>query len=349
MRQFRSLVSDPFSPVLLWSLLGAVLVGLSDPPEALAQVRIGERLYPDLLWGEGEEDPNDFPDGGMILHPEDFVIATGKLWKGAPPPQIGSFLFQGKEIQNSGKFNNKAVALLLTGKKEERFLAGEMLREGIKFDPRFFPFRYNLGRFYQIEKNYEEAIRQFEFAKAEIPEYYRTYIHLGRLSEITGEVYYAIQCYKNASQKNPYDTQSLVLLAEHYMDTGLPNRAKLYLEKALKIEEGSPDARLGLARLEYNAGNFFRAYSIFRKTELFTPEGKKKRYDKKFHFYFAETASRVQDYETAENQYSEIMKYPNDPFFTTFSYKVVERRRNIARRFSEIKRTSQETQTETDS
>jgi hypothetical protein len=307
-----------------------------------SQTRIQGKQYPDLLWGEGEEDPAQFGEGGFILHEQDFIQTTGKLWQGSPPPSQGRFLWKEEEITNSGEFNNRAMNLILTGVKADRDLAKDMLTTGIKFDPRFFPFRYNLGRLYQLNQEYEEALLEFEFAKKEIPEYYRTYIHIGTLSQTIGEIYYAIESYKKAAELNTYDTEAVVLLAEYYMETGLSNRAKLYLDRALKIEEGSPNARLGLARLEFQSQNYYRAYKILQDTELFSPEGVEKRYNKKFHFYFAETASRVQDYETATTEYNKILEYPTDPFFSTFSIKVLQRRRDIAKKFSDIKKSGLE-------
>lgn len=305
-----------------------------------AQVTIGGKIYPDLLYGEGDEDPAYFNLGGFRAHPEDFILATGKLWKGDPPRSIGSFVYDGKTVENSGIFNNAIVELILTRDPKSWKEAEQRLLAGIRFDPRFFPFRYNYGRLLQLQQKYEDALNQFTFARAEIPDYYRTYLHIGQLSEWTGETYYAIQNYRIAYSKNSWSTEALVRLAEHFMETGLKNRAKLYLEKALEIEEGSPNAYLGLARLEYQATNYYRAYKIFRQTKLFTPEGVEKKYDKKFHYYFAETASRVQDYETAESEYQKILQYPNDPFFASFSYKVVVRRKEIARKFSEAKKSA---------
>ncbi|EMO73793.1 hypothetical protein LEP1GSC127_1474 [Leptospira kirschneri str. 200801925] len=40
------------------------------------------------------------------------------------------------------------------------------------------------------------------------------------------------------------------------------------------------------------------------------------------------------------------MKYPNDPFFSEFSYKVIERRRDLAQRFAEIKSLEEENKNE---
>lgn len=326
---------DSILPVLIISIL---LISTN----IYSQIRIQGKDYPDLLWGEGEEDPTQFGKGGFILHPQDFIQTTGRLWQGAPPPSQGSFTWNEEVITSSGEFNNRAMDLILTGVKEDQDLAKDMFLTGIKFDPRFFPFRYNLGRLYQMNQEYEDALIEFEFAKREIPEYYRTYIHIGTLSSTIGETYYAIESFKKAAERNPYDTEAVVLLAEYYMETGLSNRAKLYLDRALKIEEGSPNARLGLARLEFQAKNYYRAYKILLDTELFTPEGVEKRYNKKFHYYFAETASRVQDYETATVEYNKILKYPTDPFFSSFSIKVLQRRRDIAKKFSDIKKSGLE-------
>ncbi|WCL51121.1 tetratricopeptide repeat protein [Leptospira sp. GIMC2001] len=313
-----------------------------------SQVTIDGKLYPDLLWGEGEEDPSDFPNGGLIIIPEDFIVTTGKLWEGEPPRSMGSFKFQDKTITNSAKFNNEIVEILLKAEPKERAQAEEMLKAGILYDPRFFAFRYNYGRLLHLSSRYDEALAQFEFAKSEIPEFYRTYIHIGILSLLKNENYYAIKNFKDAVSRNSFDITALVLLAEHYLETGLKNRAKLYLDRALTIDDGSPNAKLGLARLEMEAGNHYRAYMILNKTELYSPEGKEKSYDKKFHYYFAETASKVQDYATAESQYNKILEYPNDPFFGSFSYKVIQRRRDITKKFADAKKTQLEDDVEKD-
>jgi Tfp pilus assembly protein PilF len=307
-----------------------------------SQSMIDGKLYPDLLWGEGDETSSEFNNGGFIRIPEDFIITTGKLWQGEPPKSQGSFLFKEETIENSGIFNNRIVNLLLTGKKEDRENAELMFKSGINFDPRFFPFRYNYGRMLQLDRRYDEAITQFEFAKAEIPNFYKTYIHLGILSQLKNETNYALLSYKKSVELNPHNTEALVILADYYLEKGLRNRAKIYLNMALKIDEDSPNARLGLARLEINAGNHYRAYKILNDTQLTSPEGKTKDYDKKYHFYFAETASQVLDYETSENQYNVLLGFPNDPFFANFSYKVIQRRRDISKKFSEAKKTQLE-------
>ncbi|MBE7410953.1 MAG: hypothetical protein L6Q54_04560 [Leptospiraceae bacterium] len=307
--------------------------------ESHSQTNIAGKQYKDLLWGKEEEfDTSDFPNGSYSRVPEDFILTYGKLWKESPPKSRAYFLYKNEKIENSGGFNNKAVSFALDQDIVKRKEAVNMLEAGVKFDPHFFPFRYNLGRLYQIDHRYDKAKREFEFASYEVPEFYKIYIHLGRLLELTNEPDEAVAMYKKAVPLNKFNTEALILLAEHFLNSELRNRALLYLRAALKIDEENPNAKMGLARLEMNSKKYMNAYKIFKRTELFDSEGKRKDYDKKFHFYFAETASFVGDYITAESQYTELLKYPNDPFFGSFSYKVVERRKEIASKFATIKK-----------
>ncbi|WP_411822857.1 tetratricopeptide repeat protein [Leptospira sp. 'Mane'] len=306
----------------------------------LAQKQIGDKEYPEILWGKDQEfDTSDFPGGSFIYHKEDFILATGKLFQGPPPPSVGSFTYGDRKITNSGEWNNEAVKLIISGKEKEKAEAKKMLEAGVRFDPQFFPFRYNLGRLYSLDFNYEGSLVQFEYAKAEVPEYFKTYLHIAILSELTRQIYYAIMNYKLAADKNPYDTEALIRMSDHYLATGLKNRALIYLNKALTIDEESPNVRLGFGRLEMEKGNYHIAYKIFNRTSLTTGEGKQKPYDKKFHYYFAETASKITDYETAEQEYTKMLQFKNDPFFASVSTKVIMRRRDIARKFAEAKRT----------
>ncbi|TGK02657.1 hypothetical protein EHQ53_13290 [Leptospira langatensis] len=312
-----------------------------------AQFKIGGIEYAGILWGENEFlDPEFYQDGSLARSEQDFIVAAGRHWKGPPPPSKASFEYQGKKIDNCGNFNNEAVALLQTADPAKRATAISMLEAGVRFDPSFFAFRYNLGRAYHIEKNYQKAVLQFEYAIAEVPQYYRTYIHLGVLYELLNEQIQAVIYYKKAVERNQFQTEALVLLAEHYIKTDLKNRANIYIKKALSIDQNSPDAKLGLARLEIMGGRDYYAYKILRNTDLYDDQGKKRPYNKKFHFFFAETASKIGDYVTAAKEYEELLKYPNDPFFSEFSLKIIERRRDLARRFAEIKAADEEAEKE---
>nr|WP_243394691.1 hypothetical protein [Leptospira adleri] len=323
-------------------ILSFFLFILSNSP-IRAQLNIGGQYYSGLLWGENEIlSPEYYNDGSFLRSEQDFILSAGRNWKGDPPPSKGSFIFEGKEILNCGLFNNEAVLLLEKGKIEERTKAISMLEEGVRFDPKFFPFRYNLGRAFHLEKKYQKAIIQFEYASSEIPEYYRTYIHLGTLYETVREPINATILWRKAVSLNPFHTEALLLLADHYIRTDLKNRALLYIKEAARIDEQSPDARMGKARIELLSSKDLYAYRIFKNTELVDDLGRKKQYNKKFHFFFAETASKVGDYVTAADQYEQLLKFPNDPFFSEFSYKVIERRKDLAKRFAEIKSLEEE-------
>lgn len=304
-----------------------------------SQKKIGDKEYPEILWGKDQEFSNDFPLGSFVSEPNDFILCRGQRFLGDPPNSSGSFEFQGEVVQNSGSWNNKAIQIVLeqgTNGWKEALLR---LEAGVRYDPHFFPFRYNLGRVYTMLLDFDKAMIQFEYARNIIPDYYRTYLHLGMLSERAKEPVYAESNYKLAYKKNPFLTESLIRLADLSLRAGSRNQAFLYLKKAESISEESPDVQLGFAKLSLDRGNAFIAYKILKKTSLSTDDGKMKLYDKKFHFVFAEASSKIGDYEKAEEEYTKLLSFPNDPFFATTSYKVIQRRRDIAKKFSEAKRT----------
>ncbi|EMO29882.1 hypothetical protein LEP1GSC170_3625 [Leptospira interrogans serovar Bataviae str. HAI135] len=85
--------------------------------DRIAQIQIGGQYYSGLLWGENEIlSPEYYNNGSFLRTEQDFILTAGKNWKGDPPPSQGSFQFEGKEIPNSGLFNNEAVFLLEKGK-----------------------------------------------------------------------------------------------------------------------------------------------------------------------------------------------------------------------------------------
>ncbi|OCC28603.1 Uncharacterized protein GNX_2901 [Leptospira interrogans serovar Canicola] len=85
-----------------------------------AQIQIGGQYYSGLLWGENEIlSPEYYNNGSFLRTEQDFILTAGRNWKGDPPLSQGSFQFEGKEILNSGLFNNEAVSLLEKGKTEE--------------------------------------------------------------------------------------------------------------------------------------------------------------------------------------------------------------------------------------
>ncbi len=329
-----------FRPLLVLTLWIFILPSVGD---LSPQKKIGNSEYPEILWGKDQEFSQDeFPNGSFIYHTKDFIFARGKLFQGDPPPSRGSFQYKDQVITNSGLWNNQIIEDLLKQDRPDFKTAIQKLEAGAHFDPHFFSFRYNLGRLYTLDLQFEKALAQFEFAKAEVPDYHRTYLHIAQLSERGKDSLYANMNYKLAFKKNPFYAEPLVRLADQALESGSKNKALIYLKKAQEIEEQSPNVKLGFAKLEIEKGNHFFAYKIFTGTSLTTQEGKEKIYDKKFHYFYAETASKIGDYEKAEEEYTILLKYPTDPFFASFSYKVIQRRRDIARKFAEAKKSQTE-------
>lgn len=283
------------------------------------------------IWEDDEYPGNDYSLGSFKVSDDDFIVTTGQFFQGQPPSSRGSFVYKGQKITNSAIWNNETIQLLAT--KEKLNEAINRLEAGIKFDPHFFPFRYNLGRLYASADQKNKAIEEFDYAKLEMPDYYKTYIHLANLYHAnTSE-----ELLKKAFALNQYNTQALLLLAEYSLNDNLLTRANSYLAEAQKIDPENPDVKLGLAEIKLKNKELEQAYAIFKNTNTVMVSGKFKSYNRKFHYHFGMTAYNLMDYTTAKDQFTILLKYPFDPFFNYIPYSSILKKLSDAENMSQIK------------
>jgi tetratricopeptide (TPR) repeat protein len=86
-----------------------------------------------------------------------------------------------------------------------------------------------------------------------------------------------------------------------------------------------PNALLGRAKLLFAKKKYLETIEEIKKIKVSSE------YDKTLHFYYAESAYRIADYKTAEEQYSILLKYPADKFFMTIPQNIIERKINLCR------------------
>jgi hypothetical protein len=79
-------------------------------------ITIGQDRFPLLL--KNEFPSNELPGMTYIRTSHDFIEAKGQGFQNEPPKSTVSFTYDGDTIQNSGDFNNKALALLEKRDKE---------------------------------------------------------------------------------------------------------------------------------------------------------------------------------------------------------------------------------------
>jgi len=103
--------------------------------------------------------------------------------------------------------------------------------------------------------------------------------------------------------------------------------ASRYYESVLTINPLFPNALLGKAKIMFVKEQFYKAYQGMKMIST------KVDYDKSLHYYFAECAYRLQDYDTALAQYTKLLEFKSDRFFVTTSIKLIEHKQELARRF----------------
>lgn len=219
--------------------------------------------------------------------------------------------------------NNKAAEEIISGNYDAAVAALVRLKE---VDALFLPFVYNLGVAYIYKNELKQA--QIFFAKASeiVPEYSQPYIQLGYISQRWDRDSEALEYYRTAMKKNPKDLNTLVLMGDIYFRRNQLELAKKYYEAALKINHRFPNGLLGIAKIQFIKNRFIQAQFLLKSITI---DGD---YDKAYHYYTAETAFKLKDYETAANQYEKLLIFRNDRFFLAISPTLIKHKLDLSKK-----------------
>lgn len=222
--------------------------------------------------------------------------------------------------------NNRAARMM-----EEGNFAGAaaLLEEGLGHASLFLPFRYNLGLCYQHLDRLDLALLHLEKARDLLPEFSRTYLQMGHVYERRAREEVAMNFYKQAVKRNPGELSAYTLIGDIYFKRNQVAMANKYYGACLRHNPRFPDGLLGLAKIHFRRGQYFRAINVIRSIDL------KGDYDKALHFYYAECAYKLQDYQTAYDQYRALLAFRNDRFFLTNSMALIRHKLDLTKRFLE--------------
>jgi tetratricopeptide (TPR) repeat protein len=220
--------------------------------------------------------------------------------------------------------NNHAAEMMAKGEFEK---AKDDLELSLKHAPLFLPFQYNLGLCYYHLNDRRRSRLHLGKAQMIVPEYYLTDIQLGHLEQLEGKDDPAILHFRDALRKNPKHLNALVLVGNIFFRRHQNEMASKYYEAVLKIDPRFPNALLGRAKVMYERNEIFKAYNILEMINLDSE------YDKSLHYYYAESAYRLQDYKKALDQYTKLLEFKSDKFFVTTSLTLIEHKQELARRF----------------
>lgn len=222
--------------------------------------------------------------------------------------------------------NNKSAELISNGEFEK---AAILLEEQIKNASLFFPMRYNLALAYLYISDLKKAALNFRRAAALVPEFPRTYIQLGYISQLEHRDGEAIDYFRIALRIDKKDLNTVVMIGDIFINRRQFEIAKRYYDSALAVNHKFPNALIGRARIHFEQGEYGRVIILLKSID------RKGDYDKSFHYFYAESSFKIKDYATAVQQYEMLLTFKNDKFFLTTSSSLIKHKLDLSRRFVE--------------
>jgi tetratricopeptide (TPR) repeat protein len=182
---------------------------------------------------------------------------------------------------------------------------------------------YELGRAYQQQMKYEDAVSAFQSVVSKYrssPVYYNSLVELGLIELNRGNYDKALSYYQQVVEKHPNTPEAQSAMdgiKNIYMEQ---NRMDEYINYSNRIGKGisNPDEKDSLifiaAERLYQTGDCARALPAMRKYLEEYPAGK---FLTQAHFYLADCSMKEQDYTTALNSYSYVVRQPASDFTET--------------------------------
>jgi tetratricopeptide (TPR) repeat protein len=219
--------------------------------------------------------------------------------------------------------NNKAADRILSGDYDAAVDSLVKLKE---VDALFLPFIYNLGVAYIYKNDLKLAQIFFKKSSELVPEYSQPYIQLGYILQRWDKDSEALEYYKTAMKRNPKDLNTLILMGDIYFKRNQHEAARRYYDAALKINYKFPNGLLGLAKIQFIKNKLIQAQFLLRTINT---GGE---YDKSYHYYTAETAFKLKDYETAAIQYEKLLTFKSDKFFLSISPTLIKHKLDLSKK-----------------
>lgn len=168
------------------------------------------------------------------------LVSDDSKWK------IANYYFGEPNLVNSESEVYKNIALLLN--KNQKVKALEMLDEQVKIFPNSADIQYYYGIYFlNFSGNFKKAVTHY-FNSIEIdPDFSESYFGLATAYLLLKDSKNAIKYYELAFEKNKEDFRALNNLASIYFEEGDLQKAKDYVEKALKLK---PDFDLAIKNKE---------------------------------------------------------------------------------------------------
>ncbi len=333
---YRKELMRPVPKYALRSLLALLAVGPGIAGRARAQTVVPRPVkMPELLVEPYEILPSDrVPPGNFARSPQDFILCTGPAFVGmTPPPGSVIIRWEGKEYKDIARWNNDLIQeTIAAGRDEGRLYAVlDRFEAGLRADPLFYAFNYNAGRVLMLLSLPRRAIKYFEKARALVPDFSGAYINLAQAHARLQEDRAAVDFFKEAARRNPFDPTPVVELGTFYLERDMTFLANDYFVKVLRAYPNHSNAKIGLGRLYMQKNDFVRARELLSTIPTEYLDGRERDdYNRALHFYMALISAELQDYGAAVYHYDRLLAHPEDSFFLDTPIGAIRKRRAVA-------------------
>ncbi|XP_027703208.1 Bardet-Biedl syndrome 4 protein isoform X4 [Vombatus ursinus] len=170
--------------------------------------------------------------------------------------------------QNADNLKQVARSLFLLGKHKA---AIEVYNEAAKLNQKDWEICHNLGVCYMYLKHFNKAKDQLHSA-LQLNRHDLTYIMLGKIHLLEGELEKAIDIYKKAVEFSPENTELLTTLGLLYLQLGIYQKAFEHLGNALTFDPTNYKAILAAGSMMQTHGDFDVALTKYRVMAYSVPE-----------------------------------------------------------------------------
>lgn len=226
----------------------------------------------------------------------------------------------------AGSANNKAAELMAAGNFSD---ALAILEDALNREPLFFPFRYNAGICTLYMNRLQTSLVHFQKAAQLVPEYPNTYLQTGYIYGRLNRESDALTQFRIGLKKNPRELNTYILIGDIYFNRNQLRTARKYYETTVTLQHSFPNGLLGLAKIHFKNEEYIKAIVLLKSIDTSV------NYDKSYHYYFAESAFKTGDYQTAVEQYETLLKFKNDKFFLVNSMFLITHKLELSKRFTE--------------
>lgn len=186
----------------------------------------------------------------------------------APTPAIAGPVFLDVPIESDIKNWKRALGLTRDGVVQleagKIAVAAERLQQAVELAPDLLVAREELARFWERERNYPNAEREWRAVLARDPEKSAARIRLAAVYLAAGQNESALDAARWALETDPYAKEALDIAASALLALRQPQEAVGFLRRLVAIDRDDPSVRnkLGLAYLSLN--DLKNAESTFR-------------------------------------------------------------------------------------